>query len=107
MSLQAVAEEMLQAAKTSAGVHWQDFRGYLETEFQQAIDAAEDLSLEVLNGIKTPEQAQIEGDSIKTGLLDVKLALTVDAKAAAQDAINSALDVLRTAVNSATKVAIF
>jgi hypothetical protein len=40
-------------------------------------------------------------------LRHVKLALTVDVKAAAQEAINAALEVLRAAVNDAAKFAIF
>lgn len=103
MPFENTLQQMLGAAEAAAGVHWQDVRGYLEKEFAEAEVEAKDIALEVANGITTPEQAKLEMQSIEASLLDVKLALTVAAKAAAQDAINAALDVLRSAVNSAAK----
>ena len=100
-------ENMLAAAQRAAGVHWNDVRDYMKRELAAAQEEARAIALEVANGVKTPEQAQVELQSIKASLEDVKLALTVAAKAAAQDAINAALEVLRGAVNSAAKVAIF
>ena len=46
-------------------------------------------------------------EAIEESLRGVRLAATVDVKAAAQDPINAALDVLRAAVNQAAKVPIF
>jgi hypothetical protein len=107
MDFKDILEKMLVAAKSAAGVHWKDVRDYLEREFAQAKEEAKAIALEVANEVKTPAQAKIELQAIEDSLRDVKLALTVDAKAAAQDAINAALDVLRSAVNSAAKVPIF
>ena len=106
MDFQDTLKKMLAAAEAAAGVHWNDVREYLKNEFAIAKEEAEEIALEVAAGTKTPEQAKIELQSIKESLEDVKLALNVEAKAAAQDAINAALDVLRSAVNSAAKVAI-
>jgi hypothetical protein len=106
MDSKATLENMLAAAKSAAGVHWNDVRDYMNRELAAAQAEARGIALEVANGVKTPEQAKIELQSIKDSLEDVKLALTVAAKAAAQDAINAALGVLRAAVNSAAKVTI-
>jgi hypothetical protein len=107
MDFQNTLTQMLTAAKAAAGIHWKDVREYMKRELARAEEEAKSIALEVANEVKTPEQAKIELESIEVGLRDVKLALTVAAKAAAQDAINAALDVLRSAVNSAAKVAIF
>lgn len=107
MDFKNVLEKMLAAAKSAAGVHWNDVRDYFQREFAEAEEEAKEIALEVANQVKTPAQAEIEMQAIKDSLRDVKLALTVDAKAAAQDAINAALEVLGSAVNSAAKVAIF
>jgi hypothetical protein len=107
MAFEDTLKQMLAAAKVAAGVHWNDVREYMNRELALAEETARAIALEVANKVKTPAQAKIELESIAVGLLDIKLALTVAAKAAAQDAINAALDVLRNAVNSAAKVAIF
>jgi hypothetical protein len=107
MDFKDTLEKMLAAARSAAGVHWNDVRDYLKRELAEAEEEAKEIALEVANEVKTPEQAEIELQAIKDSLQDVKLALTVDAKAAAQDAINAALEVLGSAVNSAAKVAIF
>ena len=72
-----------------------------------SVDMLAAIALEVAARTKTPAQAKIELQSVKDNLEDVQLALTVEAKAAVQEAINAALEVLRSAVNSAAKVAIF
>ena len=107
MDFENTLAQMLAAAKAAAGSHWKDVREYMRRELAAAEDEAKSIALEVAYKVKTPEQAKIELESIGASLLDVKLALTVASKAAAQDAINAALDVLRSAVNSAAKVAIF
>ena len=107
MDFTDILEKMLAAAKSAAGAHWNDVRDYLGREFAQAEEEAKEIALEVVNQVKTPAQAEIEMQAIKDSLRDVRLALTVDAKAAAQDAINAALAVLASAVNSAAKVPIF
>ncbi len=107
MDFEDTIEKMLVAARTAARGYWKDMRGYLEKEFATAKNEAEAIALEVAAGTKTPEQAEIELQSVKDSLQDVQFAVTVEAKAAAQDAINAALEVLRGAVNSAAKVAIF
>jgi hypothetical protein len=106
MAFEDTLNQMLAAAKAAAGVHWSDVREYMKRELAIAEETAIAIALEVANDVKTPEQAKIELESVEVGLRDVKLALTVAAKAAAQDAINAALDVLWSAVNSAAKVAI-
>ena len=107
MEFENTLEEMLAAARKAAGGHWNVVSQFLEKEFTQAKEDAEAIALEVAAGTKTPEQARIELESVRDSLEDVKLAVTVEAKAAAQEAINAALEVLRSAVNSAAKVAIF
>jgi hypothetical protein len=106
MDFKNTLTKMLAAARIAAGGHWNVIRDYLEQEFAAAQKEAKAIALEVRAGAKTPEQAKIELQSVEDSLQDVKLALTVEAKAAAQEAINAALEVLRSAVNSAAKVAI-
>jgi hypothetical protein len=107
MNFQNILEGMLAAAKKAAGKHWKDMSSYLEAEFKRAKDEAAAGALEVARGTKKPEQAKIELEAIEESLRDVRLAATVDVKAAAQDAINAALAVLRAAVNQAAGIAIF
>jgi len=107
MNIEDTVEKMLAAAEQAAGVHWQDMKGYLANEFARAKEEAAAIALEVAQGTKTPAQAKIEIEAIEASLRDIKLALSVEAKAAAQDAINAALDVLRAAINDAAKVPIF
>jgi hypothetical protein len=106
MSFTDTLEQMLAAAKNAAGIHWNDVRSYLPPEFERAKNEAATLALEVAQKTKTPEQAKIEFEAIEESLRDVRLAATVDVKAAAQDAINAALEVLRAAVNTAAKAPI-
>ena len=107
MNFEDTLAKMLAAAKTATGTHWKDMSSYLEDEFASAKDEAAAIAMEVAHRTKTPEQAKIEMEAIEESLRDVRLAATVDVKAAAQDAINAALDVLRAAVNEAAKVPIF
>ena len=107
MDFTETLKQMLAAARKAAGAHWEDVRGYLEQELATAQKDARLLALQVANGVKTPEQARIELESIELSLKDVRLELRLEGKAAAQEAINAALDVLRGAVNSAAKVTIF
>jgi len=107
MNFEDTLAKMLAAAKNATGTHWKDMSSYLENEFARAKDEAAVIAMEVAHRTKTPEQAKIELEAIEESLRDVRLAATVDVKAAAQDAINAALDVLRAAVNEAAKVPIF
>jgi translation initiation factor IF-2 len=107
MDFSDTLEKMLAAAKTAAGVHWKDIRGFLENEMAIAKEEAAAIALEVFRKTKTPEQAKIELQSVEESLQDTRLAVQVSLKAAAQDAINAALEVLRSAVNSAAGLAIF
>lgn len=100
-------EQMLAAARTAAGRHWEDIHGYLEKEMLRAKQDAAKLALEVTGGSKLPEQAKIEAEEIAQSLQDVASALAADVKAAAQDAVNAALEVLRTAMNTAVKFPLF
>jgi len=94
---------MRDAARIAAGPHWNAIRDYLEKKFAEAKKEAKAIALEVAAGTKTPEQAKIELQVVEDSLQDVKLAPSGESKVAVQ----AALDVLRSAVNSAAKVAIF
>ena len=92
-------EQMLAAAKSAAGQHWKEIRKNLRSEFVRARDEAAAIALEVKQKSKSKEQAEIELHSIRDSLRDTARAEKVALKAAAQDAINAALEVLRGAVN--------
>jgi len=98
---------MRDAARIAAGPHWNAIRDYLEKKFAEAKKEAKAIALEVAAGTKTPEQAKIELQVLEDSLQDVKLAPSGESKVAVQAAIDAALDVLWSAVNSAAKVAIF
>jgi predicted nucleic acid-binding Zn-ribbon protein len=106
MDFTGTLEQMLAAAKMAAGVHWKDMQGYLTKEFAQAKDDAAAIAREVVAGTKTVEQAKIELQSNEESLRDVELAAEEAVLAAAQDAINAALGVLRQAINAAVKIPI-
>lgn len=107
MDFSNTLEQMLAAARTAAGAHWNDIHGYLENEMLTAKQDAVHLALEVVHGSKLRAQADIEAEQIKDSMRDVLDALAADLKAAAQDAINAAIGVLTAAVNAAVKFPLF
>lgn len=104
MDFSDTLEKMLVAAKAAAGRNWKDVHGFLEGEFLKAKQEAAAIAAEVVAGTKKPEQGKIEIESVEESLKDAASAVKVALKAAAQDAINAALQVLREAINTAIKI---
>ena len=101
-----ILEQMIAAAKTAAGQHWNQIRKNLRSEFARARDEAAAIALEVKQKSKSKQQATIELQSVRDSLRDTARAEKVALKAAAQDAINAALEVLRGAVNKTAGIAL-
>jgi hypothetical protein len=116
-------KEMTEAAAAAAKIHWKDFRSYAEQEFKKLTEAAACLEADYISDMaaaelqqsatkrdklkrKAQRRAELAFDSLRLAADGVLTATTADAKIAAQDAINAALDVLRTAINKSVGIAL-
>lgn len=121
MNYQATLEEMLQAASGAAKGHWEALRDYAELELrrlsQNALTLEADFVADMLaaQGEPDPEERakreqrakrrmELAFDSMKLAAEGVVIAARADAKIAAQDAINAAIGVLRSAINASIGV---
>lgn len=117
MNYQATLDEMLRAASGAAKGHWKELRGYAEIEFKRLSQTALGLETDFLADMlaaqlesDTKERARMEErakrrtelsfDSLRLAAEGVVVAAKADAKMAAQDAVNAALGVLRSAINT-------
>ena len=114
---------ILRGKSATAKIHWKDFRTFAEQEFQKIAEAGASLES---NYIADVAAAQLQKNTAKRDKLmqkaklraelafcilrraseGVLTATTADAKIAAQDAINAALDVLKTAINKSVGIAL-
>ena len=116
MNFQDTLVKMLEAGAGAAKVHWNALRGFAEEEFKGLAESAAWLEADYLADMAAAKlqadpakRADMEGKArLRAGLAFENLELAADglitvakadAKIAAQDAINSALGVLKGAVN--------
>lgn len=121
MNLEQVLSDMLRAAAAAAQGHWNALRGFAEQEFRALSRAGEQLETAFLSdqaaALLEPDEAartealriakrraEIGFANVKLASEGVVLAAQADAKLAAQDAVNAALGVLRSAINAAIKI---
>jgi membrane protein involved in colicin uptake len=114
---------MMEAAAGAAKIHWNDFRTYAEQEFKRLAEAGACLEADYIADVAAAERqqkaanreklkrkaklrAELAFDSLRLASEGVVTAAKADAKIAAQDAINAALTVLRTAVNKSVGIAL-
>jgi membrane protein involved in colicin uptake len=114
---------MIEAAAGAAKIHWNDFRTYAEQEFKRLAEAGASLEADYIADVAAAElqkkaanrkelkrkaklRAELAFDSLRLASEGVVTAAKADAKIAAQDAINAALAVLRTAVNESVGIAL-
>lgn len=123
MNFDETLQKMLEAAAATAKIHWKDFRTYAEQEFKKLAEAGASLESDYVADVaaaqlqknaakrdklmqKAKLRAELGFDSLRLASEGVVTATTADAKIAAQDAINAALDVLRTAINKSVGIAL-
>jgi hypothetical protein len=123
MNFEDTLKKMIEAAAGAAKIHWNDFRTYAEQEFKRLAEAGAWLEADYIADVAAAERqqkaanreklkrkaklrAELAFDSLRLASEGVVTAAKADAKIAAQDAINAALAVLRTAVNESVGIAL-
>ena len=123
MNFEDTLKKMVEAAAAAAKVHWNDFRTYAEQEFKRLAEAGAWLEADYIADLAAADlpqnaanreelkhtaklRAELAFESLRLASEGVVTATKADAKIAAQDAINAALAVLRTAVNESVGIAL-
>jgi hypothetical protein len=123
MNFEDTLKKMIEAAAAAAKVHWNDFRTFAEQEFKRLAEAGVQLDADYTADIAAAEleraatkrdklkqqatlRAQLAFQNLRLASEGVVTATKADAKIAAQDAINAALEVLRAAINKSVGVAL-
>jgi hypothetical protein len=123
MNFEDTLKKMIEAAAAAAKVHWNDFRTFAEQEFKRLAEAGVQLDADYTADITAAEleraatkrdklkqqatlRAQLAFQNLRLASEGVVTATKADAKIAAQDAINAALEVLRAAINKSVGVAL-
>lgn len=102
----ALGQDILNAMRGALSGHWQAARPYVETEARKLAETAAFIARGRVNGDINDAQAKILVQMQANASQAVLTAVETIGMIAAQDAINAALNVLRTAVNSAVGVAL-
>jgi hypothetical protein len=100
-----LASQMLTAIKPILQQHWNAVRPFAETEMQKLAATAVQIELGQLDGSLSKAQAEILLKMQANAASAVLTAVETVGMIAAQDAINAAIGVLKTAVNTALGVA--
>ena len=99
-------QSMLGAASGAAKGHAEDLKNYVEAQAKLIAEGTAAITRDRLANIITDDDVRFAWEEIKRSENADRAALAVTLKAAAQDAINAALNVAASAVNSAVGVAI-
>ena len=123
MNYQETLDAMLSAASGAAKGHWEALRNYAELEFKRLSETALGLEADFVSDMvaaqvetNSKERATMERrakrrmelafESLKLAAEGIVIAANADARLAAQDAVNAALGVLRSAINTSIGVAV-
>ena len=123
MNYRETLENMLSAAAGAAKGHWGALRDYAEIEFKQLSQTALGLEADYVSDMVVAEtetdpaqraemerrakrRTELAFDSLKLAAEGIVIAAEADARIAAQDAVNAALGVLRSAINTSVGVAL-
>lgn len=123
MNFEDTLKKMIEGAAAAAQVHWNDFRSFAEQEFERLAQAGAQLEADYIADMAAAEleqnaterdelkrkaalRAQLGFENLRLATEGVVTAAKADAKIAAQDAINAALEVLRTAINKSVGIAL-
>lgn len=106
INLSELVSSMLSAASGAAKGHADDLKNYLEARTAAIAEGVQAIARDRAAGIMTDDDVQFAFDQIKATKDSGLSAVKVTAKAAAQDAINAALNVAASAINAAFGTAI-
>lgn len=106
INIAQLVQSMLGAATGAAKGHGEDLRDYIESRAQLIAESVAAIASDRLANIITDDDVRFAYEEIKATEVSARAAIAVTLKAAAQDAINAALNVAASAVNSAVGIAI-
>jgi hypothetical protein len=106
INISQLIQNMLGAASGAAKGHGEDLKNYIETRAKVIAESVAAIASDRLKNVITDDDARFAFDEIKASEASAGAAVAVTLKAAAQDAINAALNVAASAVNSAVGIAI-
>ena len=106
INISQLVQSMLGAASGAAKGHGEDLKNYIEAQAQLIAEGAAAIASDRAAHIMTDDDVRFAFEQIKVSEKADRAAIAVTIKAAAQDAINAALNVAASAVNSAVGVAI-
>jgi hypothetical protein len=101
-----LAKSMISAASGAAKGHGEDLKNYFEAQAKLIAEGVAAITRDRLANIITDDDVRFAFEELKRSENADRAAVAVTLKAAAQDAINAALNVAASAVNSAVGVAI-
>ena len=106
INISELVQNMLAAASGAAKGHAADLKNYLEARAKLIAEGVAAIARDRLAGKINDDDVRFAFDEIKESEKSAAAAVAVTAKAAAQDAINAALNVAAAAVNKAAGIAI-
>lgn len=106
INLSQLVESMLAAASGAAKGHAGDLKNYLEARAAVIAEGVAAIARDRAAGLMSDDDVRFAFDEIKATESSGLSAVKVTAKAAAQDAINAALNVAASAINAAAGTAI-
>ena len=101
-----LVEAMLGAATGAAKGHASDLKNYLQARAKLIAEGAAAIASDRLTGKISDDDVSFAFNEIRESEKSAAAAVSVTAKAAAQDAVNAALNVAASAINTAVGVAI-
>jgi hypothetical protein len=102
----SLIKNMLTAATGAAKGHAKDLENYLKARVELIADGTAEIAADLLKRKITEEDAKFAFDEIRESEKTAVLAVEATSLAAAQDAINAALDVAAKALSTAAGIAV-
>src|SRR2546423_9849344 len=106
INVSELIQSMLGAATGAAKGHGEDLKNYLQARARLIAEGVAAIASDRLEGKINDDDVRFAFDEIKASEKSAQGAVAVTVKAAAQDAINAALNVAASAINSAVGIAI-
>ena len=106
INIPQLIQSMLGAASGAAKGHGEDLKNYLQVRAKLIAESAAAIASDRLKNVITDDDVRFAFDEIKASEVSARAAVAVTLKAAAQDAINAALNVAASAINAAAGMAI-
>lgn len=106
INVSQLIQSMLGAAAGAGKGHGEDLKNYLESRARLIAEGVAAIASDRLAGKINDDDVRFAFDEIKESEKTAAAAVSVTVKAAAQDAVNAALNVAASAINSAIGIAI-